>query len=169
MDCPCGTAFRLHLHHQRHRSPQVDFSCRRPCISKLAHRCRWRDRVDGNYLTQCVCNSSNCLIAFYRDPITFHVVPPRPLCMLPSSKQERQGHVSSQPVPSICLHKMSDSFNGCNHIKRWSRMKNHENHAQFIRPPPLNDIVGEFKKWGKILPKQAIFPSRWGMSTNFCA
>jgi hypothetical protein len=28
-----------------------------------------------------------------------------------------------------------------NHIKRWSRVKNHENHAQFTRPPPLNVVV----------------------------
>jgi hypothetical protein len=26
-------------------------------------------------------------------------------------------------------------------IKRWSRVKNHENHAQFTRPPPLHVVV----------------------------
>ncbi len=31
------------------------------------------------------------------------------------------------------------------------------------------DIVGEFKKWGKTLQKQGIFPTRWGISTTFCA
>jgi hypothetical protein len=32
-----------------------------------------------------------------------------------------------------------------NIIQRWSRVNNHEHHAQFTTPPPLNDIVGEFK------------------------
>jgi len=27
------------------------------------------------------------------------------------------------------------------HAKRWSRVKNHKNHAQFTRPPPLNVAV----------------------------
>jgi hypothetical protein len=28
-----------------------------------------------------------------------------------------------------------------NHTKRWSRVKNHKNHAQFTRPSPLNVAV----------------------------
>jgi hypothetical protein len=39
-----------------------------------------------------------------------------------------------------------------NHIKRWSRVKNHENHAQFTWPPPLHVVVPR--------PRQADFLSQ---------
>ncbi len=34
---------------------------------------------------------------------------------------------------------------GKKHMKWWLRMRNNEQHAQLTRPPPVNDIVGEFK------------------------
>jgi len=34
---------------------------------------------------------------------------------------------------------------------------------------PHYDIVGEFKKWGKIPQKRSFFSSRWGISTTFGA
>jgi hypothetical protein len=36
-------------------------------------------------------------------------------------------------------------------------VKNHENHAQFTRPPPVNDIVGEFKNQAHFEPDFAVF------------
>ncbi|SRR5713226_5839627 len=41
-------------------------------------------------------------------------------------------------IPGLCV------MDWYNHIIRWSRAKNKENQAQFTKPPPLNDIVGEF-------------------------
>ena len=40
---------------------------------------------------------------------------------------------------------------GYNHTKPWSRAKNHENHAPFIRPPPLNVAVPVRKLYSPIV------------------
>ena len=57
------TGFALHLHHGRHRAPEVGSSGRRPAVGPLTHRCGGGDRVDRHHLVEAVGDPGHRLVA----------------------------------------------------------------------------------------------------------
>ena len=57
------TGFALHLHHGRHRAPEVGPSGRRPAVGPFAHRRGGGDRVDRHHLVEPVGDPGHRLVA----------------------------------------------------------------------------------------------------------